>query len=211
MHSKCTARTHARGGWTVGLLILVLGLQDVMATETLAQRVAGIATYRCGACHGPGGQGANPIFPKLAGQNPEYLVQQILNFKSGARKGQVMFYQLGDLSAADATALAAYFNRQQVIPATIGDKTLHEAGRKLYFEGNSMSAVTACVTCHGATARGSGYMPRMAGQHAEYIAEQIYRFIDSDRLPGQSQRHPAGLVLTHDEIRAVSLFLSAME
>ncbi len=193
------------------LLFLTSGLPTALAADPLNQRIEGIATYRCGACHGPGGQGPNPIFPKLAGQNTEYLTRQIMNFKSGERKGAVMFYQLGDLSATDVKALAEHFSRQQLVPAAVADKALHEAGRKLYFEGNSMSVITACATCHGPAARGSGQMPRMAGQHAEYITEQIYRFIDSERLPGQAQRHPVGLVLTHDEIRAVSIFLSALE
>lgn len=198
----------------VVLLVPLLGLSclaEVAAADALDERVRGVATYRCGGCHGQGGQGANPMFPKLAGQNADYLMRQILNFKSGERRGAVMFYQLGDLSATDIRGLAEYFSRQILVPSPIFDRAVQKTGRALYFEGNPMNAVAACVQCHGADARGSGLMPRIAGQHAEYIAEQIYRFIDSDRLAGQTRHHPDKLLLTHDEIRAVSVYLSSLD
>lgn len=192
-------------------LALLLATGWAGAGEALQQRVAGVATYRCNACHGPNGQGTNPIFPKLAGQNSEYLVRQIMNFKTGVRRGQVMFFQLGDLTPSDIAALAEHYGKQRLVPAEVRDKALHEQGRKLYRQGNKASAIPTCAHCHGDDGRGSGSMPRLAGQHAEYITEQIYRFIDVERLPGQTQRHPVLDPLTHDEIRAISLYLAAME
>lgn len=180
------------------------------ATETPAQKAAGVATYRCSACHGPSGQSSNPIVPKLASQNAEYLARQISNFKTGARKGAVMFYQLSDLSPEDIAALADFFSRQRVLPEEAKDKVLDETGRKLYFGGNIAASVTACSTCHGSDAHGGGSMPRLAGQHAGYIAEQLYRFVDADRVAGQTQRHSVATLLTFDEIRAVSHFLSGL-
>ena len=40
-----------------------------------------IASTVCGACHGPDGNSAIPVNPKLAGQHAEYLVRQMKNFK----------------------------------------------------------------------------------------------------------------------------------
>lgn len=194
-----------------GLMVLLLGAGLALAGETPRERVDGVATYRCNACHGQNGQGTNPLFPKLAGQNSEYLVRQIMNFKTGVRRGQVMFYQLGDLTTSDIAALAEHYSKQRLVPAEVRDKTLHEQGRKLYRQGSKTSAIPTCAHCHGEDGRGSGSMPRLAGQHAEYITEQIYRFIDAERLPGQTQRHPVLDPLTHDEIRAISLYLAAME
>lgn len=190
---------------------LLFAIRYPHAAETPAQRAEGIATYRCSACHGPNGQSTNPIVPRLAGQNAEYLVRQIANFKTGARKGAVMFYQLGDLSSDDIVALADFFSRQRTIPGGVKDLTIDAAGRKLYFGGNAAASVTACSTCHGSDAHGGGLMPRLAGQHAGYIAEQLHRFVDSDRVAGQTQRHPVAALLTFDEIRAVSDFLSALQ
>jgi cytochrome c553 len=191
--------------------VLLLAAGWLQAEDTPQQRAEGVATYRCNACHGLNGQGTNPIFPKLAGQNVEYLVRQIMNFKSGVRRGSVMFYQLGDLTPGDVAALAEHYHRQRLTPAPVKDPALHEAGRKLYVEGSAAGAIPACITCHDADGRGGGSMPRLAGQHAEYVAEQIYRFIDNERLAGQTQRHPVLNPLTHNDIRALSLYLSALE
>ena len=182
-----------------------------LQTPTSAQRIEGIATYRCGACHGAQGQGKNPMFPKLAGQNPEYLVKQITNFKTGVRKGQIMLYQLGDLSSDDIQALAFHFSRIPLLAGEVKDNARRDEGKKLYLTGNSASGNVPCAQCHGPTARGAGMMPRLAGQHVEYISEQIYRFIDFERVSGQTQRHPTVLNLNYDEIRAISLYLSALE
>ena len=198
-----------RGGIAGVALSMFMALSHAGGISPL--RTEGIATYRCDACHGLNGQGTNPMFPKLAGQNIEYLVRQIMNFKTGVRRGQVMFYQLGDLTATDIAALAEHYSRLKLVPAEVRDKELHEQGRKLYQQGNKSGAIPSCASCHGDDGRGRGSMPRLAGQHAEYIAEQIYRFIDTERLPGQTQRHPILDPMTHNEIRAVSLFLAAMD
>ena len=44
----------------------------------------------CIGCHGPTGHGIPPRFPRVSGQYPQYLEQQLLAFKSGARESEVM-------------------------------------------------------------------------------------------------------------------------
>jgi len=61
----------------------------------------------CMGCHGGKFQG-NGQFPKLAGQQPQYLEKQLQNFKSGARKGGAMNAMAQNLSEDDMKALAAY-------------------------------------------------------------------------------------------------------
>lgn len=46
--------------------------------------VLGSAVPACGGCHGDDGRGTDK-FPRLNGQNPIYVVQQLQNFKSGVR------------------------------------------------------------------------------------------------------------------------------
>lgn len=49
---------------------------------------AGDATRKlpaCASCHGPSGAGIPAQFPRLSGQYPKYLVQQLKNFRSGHR------------------------------------------------------------------------------------------------------------------------------
>lgn len=66
----------------------------------------------CVYCHGP--EGKEPVlteYPKLAGQNKEYLLQQILDIKSTARKnGYTGMMQPAILTITDEefAAIAAY-------------------------------------------------------------------------------------------------------
>lgn len=61
----------------------------------------------CLGCHGAKAQG-NGQFPRLAGQYPEYLEQQLKAFKTGTRKSGPMQAITSNLSEADFKALAAY-------------------------------------------------------------------------------------------------------
>jgi len=66
----------------------------------------------CVACHGPDGNSPNPIWPKLAGQHPEYILKQLGEFKAGVRKNDLMSPMAAPLSEQDMQDLAAYFSSQ---------------------------------------------------------------------------------------------------
>ncbi|MEN8259675.1 MAG: c-type cytochrome [Pseudomonadota bacterium] len=61
----------------------------------------------CVGCHGVKGEGLGAQ-PRLAGQQPAYIVRQLKNFKSGARATAVMKAKANALSEADMLAIAAY-------------------------------------------------------------------------------------------------------
>jgi len=61
----------------------------------------------CFGCHGGAGEG-NGQFPRLAGQQPDYLFSQLVSFKSGARKGGPMQMMVKNISEEDIKSLAAY-------------------------------------------------------------------------------------------------------
>jgi cytochrome c553 len=73
----------------------------------LAQQGKDKATV-CLGCHGSSGEG-NGQYPRLAGQYPEYLAQQLAHYKNGTRKNGAMEAIAGNLSEDDIKALAAYF------------------------------------------------------------------------------------------------------
>jgi len=70
----------------------------------------------CAACHGADGNTPTvPTYPKLAGQNPEYLVSAIKAYKSGERTGgqaPMMTGMVAPLTDEDIENLAAYFAAQ---------------------------------------------------------------------------------------------------
>ena len=67
-------------------------------------------------------------------------------------------------------------------PAPAATKPDVAAGENLYANGDSSRGITACVGCHGAAGNsGSGAWPKLAGQHAGYIAKQLHNFKSGER------------------------------
>src|SRR5579862_3574229 len=104
------------------LLAGILGLCSVGAradepdgaTQAYAQR---LAVGVCGTCHGSRGNSVQPKFPRLAGQNPNYLVAQLKNFRGQTRGDpdaiSYMWGMAGPLSDETIDALAKYYSSQQ--------------------------------------------------------------------------------------------------
>jgi cytochrome c553 len=66
----------------------------------------------CAVCHGADGNSATPDFPRIAGQQPDYILHSLSAYKSGARKDPVMGAMAAALSKQDMEDLAAYFSSQ---------------------------------------------------------------------------------------------------
>ena len=67
----------------------------------------------CAACHSADGNSLVPNFPRIAGQNEDYIVHALTSYKSGRRKNEIMKAQVAALSKQDIDDLAAYFSGQQ--------------------------------------------------------------------------------------------------
>lgn len=64
----------------------------------------------CAACHGANGVSAVPIYPNLAGQKQEYLINALKAYKSGDRNNPIMKPMAAPLSDQDIEDLTAYFS-----------------------------------------------------------------------------------------------------
>jgi len=92
--------------------ILAAALMAVSGVSFAADRAAGEAKAQaqCAACHGKDGNTPiDPSYPKLAGQYPDFLIQALSDYKSGARKNAIMAAQAQALSKADIENLSAYY------------------------------------------------------------------------------------------------------
>ena len=107
-------------------LTATIGPLKVMAQE---ENNLGEVTYEkwCAGCHGTDGNSANPQFPILAGQYPEYLIRALMDYKSGARNNPIMKGMAAGLSPDDMRDLAAYFSSQ---PSALSSPTTWENGRR---------------------------------------------------------------------------------
>lgn len=133
-----------------------------------------MADQVCSLCHGLTGESVSPMFPKLAGQQKEYLQLQLKDFKSHVRSDKAgTQYMRGftHLTETQITELADYFASQR--PMQADTDVLDARGESIYREGIPESGVARCSSCHGADGQGEGRMPRVAGQHADYVIHQI--------------------------------------
>jgi cytochrome c553 len=134
-------------------------------------------TASCAGCHGADGNSAAASFPKLAGQNENYLFKQLMDVKEGDRIITQMTGQLDDLNEQQLEDIAAYYASQT---KTVGnaDPDLVALGEQLYRGGNPETGVPSCAGCHSPTGSGNGPAgyPMLSGQHADYIASQLYKF-----------------------------------
>lgn len=136
----------------------------------------------CAACHGADGNSVSSQFPKLAGQNADYIVRELQRFKSGERKNPIMQPMAAPLSTQDMEDLAAWFSSQTVKPGE-ADPSLVKTGEAVYRGGDGASGVPACLACHGPDGAGNPPMkiPQLSGQHAEYVVSQLQAFANGSR------------------------------
>lgn len=92
-------------------LTLAVAATVMMASPVFAGDIAAgkAKAATCQACHGAEGISAVPMYPNLAGQKEAYLVKQLNDFKSGARKDPVMSAMAMPLSEEDIANISAYY------------------------------------------------------------------------------------------------------
>jgi len=194
--------------------IAALALFTAMsAAHAAGDPVAGKAkSASCAACHGADGNSVNPLWPKLAGQHASYIMKELHDFKSGARKNSTMSPMAAPLSDDDIANLAAYFS-QQTMSIGKADKSLVAEGEKIYRGGNSATGVAACMACHGPDGAGNpaAKFPRLGGQHAKYVVKQLEAFRSGARSndAGQMMRNIASKMTDH-EIKAVASYIQGL-
>jgi cytochrome c553 len=97
---------------------LTLPLIGILMSMSLAQ-AAGDAmrgkakSVTCAACHGPDGNSAVATFPRLAGQNADYIIHSLHAYQKGTRKNAMMSPMAAPLTPTEIEDLAAYFSSQQ--------------------------------------------------------------------------------------------------
>ena len=163
---------------------------------------------RCVQCHGGDGGGMTTgSVPRIAGQHSSVLVRQIVQFRGGKHwdmrmEGVASSHEIF-ARPQDIADVAAYVHGLTTAGRRgIGGGEFLELGKTLY-QGS-------CASCHGKEGEGNGAreIPRLAGQHAAYLARQIYDAVDG-RRPALSKSHGRRLSsLTFEGVQGVTDYLS---
>ncbi len=166
----------------------------------------------CGACHGMDGNSVNPEWPNLAGQGEAYIIKQLHDFKDKKRVNPTMSPQAAALTDDDIKNVAAYFTGQTVKGGK-ADQSKVALGEKVFRGGNSATGVPACTGCHGPDGMGNpaAKFPRLAGQKAKYIENQLKAFRTGARAndAGKMMRNLA-VRMTDAEIEAVAQYITGL-
>ena len=159
------------------------------------------ATFFCLNCHGDNGISKIPEVPNLAGQNPDYLLEQIRKFGSGERKDQFMQGLIKVLKEEERVQIALFYGSESVKPSA-ADLVLVARGKDLF--------TRLCVRCHGETAHGDATIPRLAGQQAPYLQSSITRYRDKTGVRNNPLMSIATSTLKNEDIKAIANYLTQL-
>ena len=133
----------------------------------------------CQNCHGPQGDSVSSTFPRLNGQQSDYITSQLKNFRDHSRTDPharaYMWGMASQLDDATIDALAKYYAGQTPTKPQ-GGGALAAEGKDIFMNGAPAQNVPACQACHGDNGEGNSVMPRIAGQHADYLKLQLEAF-----------------------------------
>jgi len=169
-------------------------------------------------CHGPSAQGFQGYYPipRLAGQQPDYIKNQLQAFIDRGRVNPIMANVAHVLSPAMQTALATNFHELNPKPVGGGQKDLVATGKKIFEEGVANTDVPPCASCHGLEAKGDGQFPRLAGQLPDYVFKKLTNWSkergqNPEKPDTSAIMQPIAHGLTEPQIKAVAAYLSYLE
>jgi cytochrome c553 len=181
------------------------------AAAALAGHAENAAIRNCNWCHGASGQGYTPA-PRLAGQRPQYVATQLINFSNHARDNpfsrMYMWGAAANLSRQTAHDLAAYYSSLTPRAANDGDRALATEGQSIYQEGMPGGNIAACVVCHGPNAEGVRGIPRLGGLAYTYLKRRLEQWGEGFHAAAGPPMPGIAGKLSPDQIDALASYLS---
>jgi cytochrome c553 len=194
----------------LGLKIAILAVL-CSAASSWAGDVGDTSVRNCTWCHGTSGQGFM-VAPRLAGQRPQYLESQLRSFHAQTRDNpfakQYMWGATAALPSDAARNLANYFSTISPRAANDGNRSLVDAGGKIYNEGIPDANIVACVACHGPDAVGVREIPRLGGLSYSYLKRRLREWGEGYHSGTGFPMPQVATSLGPNEIEALASYLS---
>ena len=190
----------------IGLLAvagsLVAGVAWAQATPVdYAQRY----TQACAACHGEAGGGVPGLAPVLAGQPSFYALTQLFLFRAGRRGNEAMTAVAKDMTDTDLRGFSELIGKMAAMPAAPVAQA-PDAARMA--QGRALAQSHMCLGCHGKDLAGAPQVPRLAGQHEDYLARTLQEFRSAKRVGYTSAMSEALSGLKPDELDVLAYYMA---
>jgi cytochrome c553 len=162
----------------------------------------------CQGCHGAKGISEIPSVPSLAGQTDNYLQWQMVFFRSGRRKNEIMGPLSADLTDEDVRDLGAYF--ASLPPAR--EAIASEAGPDLAQAGKTIADQHHCSACHQESFVGKQAAARLVHQHEAYLVKALSDYRAGERpSTGVAAMTEAASGLSDQDIAALAHYLATLK
>jgi cytochrome c553 len=159
----------------------------------------------CFACHGENGISQLDGVPSLAGQPDLFLEWQLVFFRTGRVKSEIMEPLAAELSDEDIRGIGAYLAKLPPIrtpPPPDDAPALTELGAKLATGRN-------CSNCHGDGFHGQQGAARLAGQREEVMVKALHDYKSGARFgTGVAAMPEVALALNDEQMQALAHYLS---
>ena len=183
-------------------LILLGSTQSFSAEDKYADVRDKLNT--CTVCHGENGASTQPLYPILAGQHLHYIYVQLKDFKSGLRDDAVMGPIASGLEKDEMLKIAEFFSEQAWPPVQ------HDSTAESKDAGLTVINAGQCVACHLSGFEGNSRVPRLSGQHVEYLSKtmQDYKYKRRNNAPAISSLLAS---FSEEEIDSVADYLAGFK
>lgn len=202
------------------LAVAVAGAASLVSAAAMAQEADGkklFMTKSCVACHGKDASKAILKYPNLAGQEQKYLLQQMVDIKSGARgasnaeDGNPRTKGMADIMhLVDEPQMKAIATWLSGLPAVNKPATEDAARIK---EGEALYKKSGCLSCHGPEGKKPlPAHPYLAGMKADYAVLQMKDIRDGVRTNGKSKTMVSFIKkLSDEQMQLISDYLSTIK
>jgi len=112
----CSLGVKMKNKMSLGVVVVfggaLLTLSQLAFSQSTAPQNVKYLAANCANCHGTNGAGSKGL-PSLAGLEKEYIIEQMKNFKSGAREATLMHQISKGYTDEQVAAMAAFFEQQK--------------------------------------------------------------------------------------------------
>ncbi len=192
----------SRAALVASLCALALSTAPALAYDAEAGRRK--AEETCTPCHGKGGISEQLTVPSIGGQWNDYLVLALYQYRNDHRPSEVMGPLAAPLTDNDLGNLAAYYSALEPWMPT------RQSSVEAVAAAPALTVQRNCVQCHAPGLPGQQSIPRIAGQHIDYLTSQLRAFRAGTRGDIDGNMSSAVKDLTDAEIAVLADYISGL-